>query len=456
MTAVLDQDSGKYFLKNGDAVVCDSVTAVTNKVKFTTVIGDVINTVLITKGQTKSLDDAVPPEGYRFGGWYLDSEYNTEYDSTVELTDNTTVYAKFISLSCTVNIIGDGIVVKSGDDVIESGSIVQCGTTLDLIIEERIGYSCLVKVDGVVVTGSTITVPANDFVISCEWNEISYSVECVDGTAVVAVIDKCHLGDVVTLPVVDKAGFTGWSVGNGMLLGAQYIVNYRDAENDTITLKASFTELQDTAWELTVTGGDGKAFWTKSNAIGSYGIVTVLPAEFEKASVSIDPAVDGAYVGKLSDNTYMVFSANGEDVTVSVVFQSVEKASEYTVSMVEIVKDGVPGFRATVAATDGGIVDTSANFAIRYVYKEKTDSGLWCYTTSGQTDGVKDYVIDLGGANANAYFVSGEFLLGVEGAYLVYGYATYSFGDASSAAGITIETSPVIMSVSEIQAVIRS
>jgi hypothetical protein len=40
------------------------------------------------------------------------------------------------------------------------------------------------------------------------------------------------------------------------------------------------------------------------------------------------------------------------------------------------------------------------------------------------------------------------------GAYLVYGFATYAIENASVTGGIEVFTSPVIMSVSQIQAVI--
>ena len=472
LTATLNQESGKFVLKNRDnELISDSVNNVTNNpeelksvtdpITFAVVNGDSVTYSLLTKGHAKgTIDEPEAPEGMDFAGWYKNSEYTQEYEPDEQLNANTTVYAKYVPKQYTISIFGDGIVVKNGDNAVGNGSKIEFDTTLTLVVENRIGYNAVVKMDGTVIAGNTVKVPAKDFTISCEWAAIDYVVKCMDGETEVKSIENCHIGDVVSLPAMDKTGFAGWSVDKGMLLGAQYVVNYRDAgENDIITLKASFTELQDTVWELTVIGGDGKAFWTKSNAIGSYGIVTVLPAEFEKASVSIDPAVDGAYVGKLSDNTYMVFSANGEDVTVAVAFQSVEKASEYTVSLVEIAKEGSPGFRATVAATDGGIVDTSGKLSIRYVYKAMDEvSGLWCFTTSGQTTGVDDYVVPLGGANDKAYSVTGDFYLNsieaADGAYLVYGYASYAFGDSSVTAETTVMTSPVIMSVSEIQAVV--
>jgi hypothetical protein len=145
---------------------------------------------------------------------------------------------------------------------------------------------------------------------------------------------------------------------------------------------------------------------------------------------------------------------NDADVTVTVAFIDVGKASEYTVSLVEVAKDGAPGFRATVTA-ENGYVDTAGKFTVRYVYKTwDSEQNLWCFTTSGQTTGVDDCDIALGTGKTS--FVMGEFYLNVDGAYLVYGYANYSFNDTSSGAEKTvIVASPVIMSVSEIQAVFK-
>ena len=474
-TLTVEPAENGYCIKNkAGTVVCGSVGNVTNNpdelktvadpITLRVVNGDSVTYSLVTKGQTKVLENPVAPEGKEFVGWYKDSRYTEEYDSNELLNANTTVYAKYVPKQYTTTIFGDGITVKNGDNVVADGSKIAFETGLTLVLEERVGYRAIVKMDGAVVSGTTVNVPAKDFTISCEWVSIPYTVKCMDGETVVKTVDNCHLGDVISLPAVKKDGFTGWSVENGMLLGAQYIVNYRDVgANDTIVLSASFSEIEDTVWSLTVTGTDveGKAFWTKSNAIGSYGIVTVIPGEFEKATVAIEPAVVGAYVGKLSDSTYMVYSANGEDVTVTVSFQSVGKASEYAVSLVEIAKEGAPGFRATVTATDGGVIDTTGTLSMRYVYKVKdATSGLWCYTTSGPsgTEGVPDRTFDLSNMG-NAYAVSKDFFLSdvenADGAYLVYGYASYSFKDTSAGSEATvIVASPVIMSVSEIQAVV--
>ena len=449
--------SSGYTIKESDKTVISSVSAYVNDPITIKIVNEgEISLKLIAKGPIPEEFAAI--EGYTCE-LFTDEKCTIAYDG-VAINEDMVLYAKYTINKYTVTVIGDGLTVKNGNVAVESGSSVEYGTELSVVLDEHIGYTPIVKVNGKSHVTDIVTVPAGNLEITCGWVMIDYNVICMGDDSVASILTGCHLGDVITLPAMDKDGFNGWTI-NGLLLGAQYIVNPRDAVGDTITLNASFFIPEKTSWALSVVneGLVDKVFWTKSNAIGSYGIVTVIPGEFEKATVAIEPAVAGAYVGKLSDSTYMVYSANGEDVTVTVSFQSVGKASEYVVSLVEIAKDGAPGFRATVTATDGGVIDTTGTLSIRYVYKEK-ENGLWCYTTSGPsgTEGVPDRTFDLSNMG-NAYAVSKDFYLSdvenADGAYLVYGYASYSFKDTSAGSEATVTVaSPVIMSVSEIQAVV--
>lgn len=465
LTATLNQESGKFVLKNRDnELISDSVNNITNNpeelksvtdpITFAVVNGDSVTYSLLTKGHAKgTIDEPEALEGMDFAGWYKNSKYTQEYEPDEQLNANTTVYAKYVPKQYTISIFGDGIVVKNGDNAVGNGGKIEFDTTLTLVVENRIGYNAVVKMDGTVIAGNTVKVPAKDFAISCEWAAIDYVVKCMDGETEVKSIENCHIGDVVSLPAMDKAGFAGWSVDKGMLLGAQYVVNYRDAgENYTITLTAVFTDVQNTVWALTVEGEgiQGKVYCTPTNAIGTYGMITVLPGEFEKVTYAVSS--NGGY-GIISDNCVMVYSNDGKDVTVTVAFQDVGKASEYDVSIAEIASGEKHGFRATVTA-ENGYVDDAGEFKIRYVYKTwNADENLWIYATSGVTTGVDDEVISI--AKGKSSFATGDFLLDKEGATLVFGYASYSFeGTVAGAAGTVTVTSPVIMSVSEIQAVV--
>jgi uncharacterized repeat protein (TIGR02543 family) len=459
LTADLDQGSGKFILKSGNAVICNSVgAAYVDPVVISKWIGDSVSYDLAPRGEPmpSSVPDA--DEGYEFDGWYKDANYTQMYNPNDLLEGNITVYAKFVLKQYTIEISGDGIAIKNGDNVVANGSKVEFGTSLTLVIEERIGYSATIKMDGAVVTGTTFNVPAKDFVISCEWAAIDYVVKCMDGEIEVESIQNCHIGDVVTLPAAPAKAdmnFNGWKI-NGLMLGAQYIVDYRDAgDGDVITLTADYSAAAvSSSWALTVTGADGKAFWTKTNEIGSYGMVTVILGEFEMVDI---PASAEYSVGKISDNTFMIYSVNDSDITVAVNITEAAKATKYSVSLTEVAKtqgdDTVPGFKATVSAEDG-YIDTAGTFLVRYVYKEKdAETGLWCFTTSGQTAGVDDWAIDLSQIGTVGTY-SKDMYLEKSGAYLVYGFATYAIENTSVTGGVEIFTSPVIMSVSQIQAVI--
>ncbi len=450
----------EYSLSIGSTVANGDIANVFNNLTdpflITTFINGEPSYILVSDGESKVLDNPVV-EGYEFAGWFADDKYEQGCTQNA-FTESATVYAKFNVKQYNLTITGDGIEVRDGNTVVNSGSKLDYGTELTIAISERIGYKPTLKFDGVVLSVNTITVPARNFTISCEWTAIDYVVKCMDGETEVKAIQNCHIGDVVTLPVAPAKvdmNFNGWKI-NGLMLGAQYVVDYRDVrEGDIITLTADYSTVAKTTWSLTVTGADGKAFWTKTNEIGSYGMVTVILGEFEKADI---PASAEYSVGKISDNTFMIYSVNDADITVAVNITEAAKATKYSVSLTEVAKtqgdDTVPGFKATVTAEDG-YIDTDGTFLVRYVYKElDTETGLWCFTTSGQTTGVKDWDIELSEIGTVGTYSKDMYLEDKPGAYLVYGFATYAIENASVTGGVEVFTSPVIMSVSQIQAVI--
>lgn len=453
---ITERFSGTSFFDGTNGLESQLSTNYSGKVFVKTMSSSNTTYYLVIKGQAKgTLDEPQAPEGMDFAGWYKNSEYTQEYEPDEQLNANTTVYAKYVPKQYTISIFGDGIVVRNGDNAVGNGSKIEFDTTLTLVVENRIGYNAVVKMDGSVIAGNTVKAPAKDFAISCEWAAIDYVVKCMDGETEVKSIEYCHISDVVSLPAMDKAGFAGWSVDKGMLLGAQYVVNYRDAgENYTITLRAVFTDVQNTVWALTVEGEgiQGKVYCTPTNAIGTYGMITVLPGEFEKATYTVSS--NGGY-GIISDNCVMVYSIDGNDVTVTVAFQDVGKASEYDVSVAEIASGEKHGFKATVTAK-GGYVDSDGEFAISYVYKTWNDTDkVWIYTTSGVTENVSNFTVTIP-TDKKVSSVTGEFLLDNESAMLVFGFATFSFKGTSvtGTAEDVIVHSPVIMCVSEIQAVV--
>lgn len=351
-------------------------------VLLTTVVDGVNTYMAVEKGKTYPPENPVSSNKNLKLTWYTDADLTKEYDSTVALDADTVVYAKIETVSATVNLVEDGKILKSYENIAE--------------------------------------------------------------------------GKTITLQTSETKGFEGWSI-NGLLLGAQYTVSLTDADTKgNITLNAKIAEEVKTTWNLTVsgTGIDGKVFCTASNLIGTYGMITVLPGEFEEFGYEIKSA--NAVVGEISDSCLMVSSKDGKDVEISIEFKDVGKAAEYTVSIAEITADGKSGFRATLTADDGGYIDTDGTLAIGYVYKVYNETEkAWVYTTSGSTEGVTDCTVEFKDKAVKTEVFSGDFTLDKTGAYLVYGYAKYSYKDASATSTTVTVTSPVIVSfVSTVQAVI--
>ncbi len=302
---------------------------------------------------------------------------------------------------------------------------------------------------------STVALDA-DTVVYAKIETVSATVNLVEDGKTVKSYENIAEGKTITLQTSETKGFEGWCI-NGLLLGAQYTVSLTDADTKgNITLTAKIAEEVKTTWNLTVsgTGIDGKVFCTASNLIGTYGMITVLPGEFEEFGYEIKSA--NAVVGAISDSCLMVSSKDGKDVEISIEFKDVGKAAEYTVSIAEITTDGKSGFRATLTADDGGYIDTDGTLAIGYVYKTYNDTAkAWVYTTSGSTEGVSDCTVEFKDKAVKTEVFSGDFTLTADGAYLVYGYAKYSYKDASATSTTVTVTSPVIVSfVSTVQAVI--
>jgi hypothetical protein len=458
-------ENAGYAIKIGESVIFSGVSAVTstpeeiktvsNPITLRKVCGDSVTYSLAEKNNTKVLGNLSDSQNMRFAGWYKDSGFTVPYDSTEILRADVSVYARFIP-------VGEEQILFT---------VVDGGTRISEVLD---------KGDSKPVVGP-VSVPQNmrfdDWYIDAEYKTKyvaealtvdttvyvryvidSYTVKFSEG---VESISSLHAGDVISLVSVSKDGneFNGWMV-NDLLLGAQYIVSARDAdESGNILLTASFSEKADavkTSWTLTVTlgsGAEGKVFWTTTNALGSYGMITVLPGEFEKVSYSA-VSTNGS-CAPISDNCALVFSADGNDVSVTVSISEPVKASEYEVSVAEIASGEKHGFKATVTAKDG-YVDSAGAFAISYVYKTWNDTDkVWIYTTSGVTENVSNFTVAIP-TDKKVSSVTGEFLLDNDDARLVFGYATFSFKGTSATGTVedVIVHSPVIMCVSEIQAVV--
>lgn len=84
-------------MSNSQAVIASETYTIGVGVRVTVVTGEDEGTY-VTDG-IASFDSLMIPEpvkdGYVFAGWYSDADFTTPFDTTKDLTENTTVYAKF-------------------------------------------------------------------------------------------------------------------------------------------------------------------------------------------------------------------------------------------------------------------------------------------------------------------------------------------------------------------------
>ena len=422
-----------------------TITARSNTVSYT----------IVAKGSTCSpAEPTITTENQRFAGWYTDAECTKRYDASVALTADTTVYAKIVTMAddqVLFTTVVDG--VKYYNVVSKATYTPENPTTTNKNLGDFEGW----YTDAEYTTKYDASIAlTKDTTVYAKFKVVSATVNLVEDGKILKSYENIAEGKTITLQTSETKGFEGWSI-NGLLLGAQYTVSLTDADTKgNITLNAKIAEEVKTTWNLTVsgTGIDGKVFCTASNLIGTYGMITVLPGEFEEFGYEIKSA--NAVVGEISDSCLMVSSKDGKDVEISIEFKDVGKAAEYTVSIAEITADGKSGFRATLTADDGGYIDTDGTLAIGYVYKVYNETEkAWVYTTSGSTEGVTDCTVEFKDKAVKTEVFSGDFTLDKTGAYLVYGYAKYSYKDASATSTTVTVTSPVIVSfVSTVQAVI--
>lgn len=80
-----------------------------NGITYPTITGYVYITINVAGAQSvvsipansvlQGLNDYyVEIEGYEFGGWYTDPDYNTPFDDTVVITDDLDIYAKYVEV----------------------------------------------------------------------------------------------------------------------------------------------------------------------------------------------------------------------------------------------------------------------------------------------------------------------------------------------------------------------
>lgn len=127
---------------------------------------------------------ATANEGYRFDGWYSDANCTTAIENatgatyTIAVTDNTTVYAKFVAVDYTVTYPADTDAFTITD---KSATTAHVGNIITFKVSAKTGYEIKsVTADSATVTNEngtyTFTMPANDVAITVNASLVQYEI----------------------------------------------------------------------------------------------------------------------------------------------------------------------------------------------------------------------------------------------------------------------------------------
>ena len=96
VTLVASWTANSYTVTYDDVSILRDNVTVTYDYNYS---GSTSETITLTNGQTLTYPTNPTRIDYVFAGWYLDSSCNTAYDFSGEITEDITLYARWISIS---------------------------------------------------------------------------------------------------------------------------------------------------------------------------------------------------------------------------------------------------------------------------------------------------------------------------------------------------------------------
>lgn len=358
---------------------------------------------------------ATANDGYEFEGWYSDADCTTAIENatgstyTTTVTDNTTVYAKFVAIDYTVSYIADG----DGYTVTKvSATTANVGDTITFTVTPKTGYQIdSVKANDDTLTGSddsyTFTMPAKNVTITVTASLASYNiVNGGDDTLTFKVgddsVDTAKMGDKVTVSAA-KTGYTLTGIevvaDNGdtieisgltftMPASAVKVTPVFEVNNHKITYDATVTGLDsvdvattadyNTTVSVTVTAKSGYQVTgiTVKTANGDSVDVTTTADKYQftmpDADVTITPSIEVAEIGEPTVEFYGGAGDATANISANQLYPITAKAtaaanSEIQSAVAEITSDNASD--ATLTKSDTGYNFTSnieGTFTIKY------------------------------------------------------------------------------------------
>ena len=176
-------------------------------ISFDTDGGTTVESITLDYGSEIPLPSEPTKEGYTFAGW------DKEIPATMP-AENLTIKAEWTANPYVITIEGEGITVKNGETVIESGTSVDYDTVLTIIIADKEEYTGTVKVGDTIVNGTwtvkgdvtfTGTYSINQYIVTIEGEGITVK----NGETVIESGTSVDYNTVLTIIIADKEGYAG-------------------------------------------------------------------------------------------------------------------------------------------------------------------------------------------------------------------------------------------------------
>ena len=182
-------------------------------------------------------------DGYMFGGWYLDSNFEQAYNLESFPTKDTNVYGKWEANTITVNFNGNG---STKGEMVSQEIIYNSNTPLNKNVFERTGYTFIgwdanqnasipTYIDGYaenIVSNGEVTLYAI-------WKQNNYTVTINLNNGQEDIVKTLHYDDLignVNDPLKEGYKFIGWYLANGQNID---LATYK-MPNDNIIIHAEY------------------------------------------------------------------------------------------------------------------------------------------------------------------------------------------------------------------------
>ncbi|MCF7932184.1 MAG: InlB B-repeat-containing protein [Acholeplasmataceae bacterium] len=175
-----------------------------SSVNFVTYTDENIERIRVGYAETIDVFE-ITRTGYTFDGWYIDESFTDEFDESTPITEDVTLYAKWIPNTYLITFV-----IDTNEQTIP----MTYDTPLDLSTVTKTGFELagLYTDPNLSSRFNSQTVPAQDTILYTSWKRSSYAVEykLPDGT----VLDQQTLlfEDAIPLDPIERLGyaFQGW------------------------------------------------------------------------------------------------------------------------------------------------------------------------------------------------------------------------------------------------------